>query len=85
MRIATRLFPPGRNVFPPDAPRNDARQDITSLRFLTPLSAPPLSALTRKHRCGSLDELLQQVYDWTTAGSFYFQTASFRELYALAA
>ncbi|HEX5106274.1 MAG TPA: IS630 family transposase [Pirellulaceae bacterium] len=41
--------------------------------------------LARNHRCTSLDELLQQVYDWTTAGSFYFQTASFRELYALAA
>jgi transposase len=41
--------------------------------------------LTRNHRCQSLDELLQQVYDWTTDGSFYFQTASFREQYALAA
>jgi putative transposase len=41
--------------------------------------------LTRNHRCHSLDELLSQVYDWATAGSFYFQTASFRELYALAA
>lgn len=41
--------------------------------------------LTRNHRCRSLDELLQQVYDWTTAGSFYSQTASFRKLYALAA
>lgn len=41
--------------------------------------------ITRNHRCQSLDQLLQQVYDWTTAGSFYFQTAKFRELYALAA
>ena len=41
--------------------------------------------ITRNHRCQSLDQLLQQVYDWTTAGSFYFQTAKFRELDALAA
>jgi transposase len=41
--------------------------------------------LTRNHRCRSLDELLAQVYDWATAGSFYFQTASFRDIYALAA
>jgi transposase len=41
--------------------------------------------ITRNHRCGSLDELLHQVYDWATAGTFYSQTASFRQLYALAA
>ena len=41
--------------------------------------------LTRNHRCRSLDELLAQVYDWATAGSFHFQTANFRQLYVLAA
>jgi putative transposase len=41
--------------------------------------------LTRNHRCHSLDDLLAQVYTWATAGSFYSQTASFRDIYSLAA
>src|SRR5688572_590165 len=27
--------------------------------------------LTRNHRCRSLDELLEQVYEWTTGGSLF--------------
>jgi transposase len=42
--------------------------------------------ITRNHRCRSIDELLDQVYTWADAQeSFYFQTASFRATYALAA
>lgn len=42
--------------------------------------------VTRNHRCGSLDELLQEVYAWAESQpSFYLQTASFRQLYSLAA
>jgi len=42
--------------------------------------------ITRNHRCRSLEELLDQVYSWAEAQeSFYFQTASFRDIYTLAA
>jgi transposase len=42
--------------------------------------------ITRNHRCQSIDELLGQVYDWVDSNrSFFFQTASFRKIYALAA
>ena len=42
--------------------------------------------ITRNHRCRSMDELLEQVYTWTAQQpTFFFQTASFRGLYALAA
>ena len=42
--------------------------------------------ITRNHRCRSIDELLNEVYSWAeTQPSFYFQTASFRKTYALAA
>lgn len=42
--------------------------------------------ITRNHRCRSLEELLDQVYRWAQAQeSFYFQTASFRDTYTLAA
>jgi len=42
--------------------------------------------ITRNHRCKSIDELLREVTDWTAAQTnFYLQTASFRELYSLAA
>jgi transposase len=42
--------------------------------------------ITRNHRCRSIDELLDEVYTWVnTQENFYMQTASFRELYALAA
>ena len=42
--------------------------------------------ITRNHRCRSIDELLDQVYRWVNDHqSFYLQTASFREVYALAA
>jgi putative transposase len=42
--------------------------------------------ITRNHRCQTIDELLSEVYTWADAQeTFYFQTASFREVYALAA
>jgi putative transposase len=41
--------------------------------------------LTRNHRCRSIEELLEAVYDWTDQQNFYLQTASFRKLYRLAA
>jgi putative transposase len=42
--------------------------------------------ITRNHRCQTIDELLTQVYDWAQAqSSFYFQTASFRDTYKIAA
>ena len=42
--------------------------------------------ITRNHRCQSMDELLTEVYDWAeTQPTFYFQTASFRTTYNLAA
>jgi len=42
--------------------------------------------VTRNHRCQSIAELLDEVYSGAeTQPSFYFQTASFRATYALAA
>jgi putative transposase len=41
--------------------------------------------ITRNHRCESLQELLNQVYAWADRRSVYWQTASFRDLYRLAA
>jgi len=42
--------------------------------------------ITRNHRSKSIDDLLREVADWTAAqGTFYLQTASFRDLYSLAA
>lgn len=42
--------------------------------------------ITRNHRCRSIEELLDQVYEWADAqGQFYRQTASFRTTYKLAA
>jgi len=42
--------------------------------------------ITRNHRCRTIDELLNQVNDWAVAQStFFFQTASFRDMYKLAA
>ena len=42
--------------------------------------------ITRNHRCRSIDELLSEVYSWADAQqTFYLQTASFRDTYALAA
>jgi hypothetical protein len=42
--------------------------------------------ITRNHRCQSLEELLHNVYAWAdTHQTFYSETASFRDLYALAA
>jgi transposase len=42
--------------------------------------------ITRNHRCRTLDELLDQVFDWAQAHrTFYFQTQSFRNIYKLAA
>jgi transposase len=42
--------------------------------------------LTRNHRCRTIDELLDQVYEWVAAQSnFYRQTLSFRTTYKLAA
>src|ERR1044071_6078285 len=41
--------------------------------------------LTRNHRCQSIEELLDDVYTWTAQQNFYLQTASFRDLYRLAA
>jgi transposase len=42
--------------------------------------------ITRNHRCRSIDELLNEVYAWAdTHETFYLQTASFRDTYALAA
>jgi transposase len=41
--------------------------------------------LTRNHRCRSIEELLGQVQAWTEQQNFYLQTASFRDLYRLAA
>jgi len=41
--------------------------------------------LTRNHRCRSIEELLAQVQAWTEQQNFYLQTASFRDLYRLAA
>lgn len=41
--------------------------------------------LTRNHRCQSIEELLDEVYAWTDQQNFYLQTASFRDLYRLAA
>jgi putative transposase len=42
--------------------------------------------ITRNHRCRTIDELLNQVYDWAAAHSdFYRQTVSFRTTYKLAA
>jgi transposase len=42
--------------------------------------------ITRNHRCRTIDDLLTEVYEWAEAqSSFFFQTASFRETYKLAA
>jgi putative transposase len=42
--------------------------------------------ITRNHRCHSIDELLGEVYAWADSyQSFYLQTSSFRDIYALAA
>jgi transposase len=41
--------------------------------------------LTRNHRCSSIDDLLDEIYDWAEPQTFYFQTAYVRNLYALAA
>jgi putative transposase len=42
--------------------------------------------ITRNHRCRTIDELLTEVHDWANAQTnFYFQTASFRDTYKLAA
>jgi transposase len=41
--------------------------------------------LTRNHRCKSIEALLDEVYCWTAQQNFYLQTASFRDLYRLAA
>jgi len=42
--------------------------------------------ITRNHRCASMEELLSEVYTWVdTQKTFYLQTGSFRETYALAA
>jgi transposase len=41
--------------------------------------------ITRNHRCQTIDELLEEVYGWTDQQTFYLQTASFRDLYRLAA
>jgi putative transposase len=42
--------------------------------------------VTRNHRCSSLDELLNEVYTWAeTQNTFYLQTASFRQSYAVGA
>jgi transposase len=42
--------------------------------------------ITRNHRCGTLDELLNEVFGWAKAHStFYLQTHSFRTMYKLAA
>jgi putative transposase len=42
--------------------------------------------ITRNHRCRSIDELLSEVYTWAdTHETFYLQTASFRDTYAMAA
>jgi transposase len=40
--------------------------------------------ITRNHRCRSIEELLDQVYEWANAHrEFYQQTASFRTTYKL--
>jgi putative transposase len=42
--------------------------------------------ITRNHRCQSLEELLDEVYDWAQSQTcFFMQTASFRKTYRLAA
>lgn len=42
--------------------------------------------ITRNHRCQSIDKLLGEVTDWAQAQkTFYLQTASFRDIYPLAA
>jgi putative transposase len=42
--------------------------------------------ITRNHRCRSIEELLDEVYSWVGRHeTFYLQTASFRDTYALAA
>ena len=42
--------------------------------------------ITRNHRCRSIEELLNEVFDWVNAQrQFYHQTASFRTTYKLAA
>jgi putative transposase len=42
--------------------------------------------ITRNHRCQSLQELLDEVYNWAESQRcFFMQTASFRNLYRLAA
>jgi putative transposase len=42
--------------------------------------------ITRNHRCRTIEELLRKVYDWADAQhNFFFQTASFRDIYKLAA
>jgi transposase len=42
--------------------------------------------ITRNHRCRTIDELLDEVYDWASAqNNFYRQTLSFRQTYKLAA
>jgi putative transposase len=42
--------------------------------------------ITRNHRCQTIDDLLTEAYDWAEAQStFFFQTASFRDIYKLAA
>jgi transposase len=41
--------------------------------------------LTRNHRCRSIEELLEAVRCWADQQNFFLQTASFRDLYRLAA
>jgi putative transposase len=42
--------------------------------------------ITRNHRCSSLDELVNEVFNWANAQpSFFMQTISFRTTYTLAA
>jgi len=42
--------------------------------------------ITRNHRCRTIEELLREVYAWADAQhQFFFQTASFRDTYKLAA
>jgi hypothetical protein len=41
--------------------------------------------ITRNHRCQSLQELLDEVYAWAQQQNVYWQTASFRKTYRLAA
>jgi transposase len=42
--------------------------------------------ITRNHRCQSIDDLLREITDWTTAqNNFYLQTVGIRELNSLVA